>query len=258
MSPPSSSTINGSGDPAPAVRVLGFSPSPFVTRVLVALKLKGVEYELLEEKVGTKSELLLRSNPIHKKVPVLLYHGKPISESLIIVEYIDEVWASNGAPAILPRDPHDRAVQRFWAQYIDDKIPPAIRVLRSVDIAEEKEKAVGELSTTLQYLEEAFVKCSQGKNYFGGDNIGYLDIALGGLFGWIKAVEKLAGVKLFEEAKVPNLISWADRFRVHPAVMDVLVDADILVDLTLKYITLFKALDLGLPVEFGKLAQNLN
>ena len=124
MSPPSSTT-NGSGEPpaaAAAVRVLGFSPSPFVTRVLVALKLKGVEYELLEEKVGTKSELLLRSNPIHKKVPVLLHHGKPISESLIIVEYIDEVWASNGAPTILPRDPHDRAVQRFWAQYIDDKV----------------------------------------------------------------------------------------------------------------------------------------
>ncbi|MCQ8205931.1 glutathione S-transferase N-terminal domain-containing protein, partial [Vibrio parahaemolyticus] len=74
-----------------------------MNRVVVALKLKGVEHEMLQETVGKKSELLLRSNPVHKKIPVLLHHGKPIAESLIIVEYIDEVWpASNGAPSIPP------------------------------------------------------------------------------------------------------------------------------------------------------------
>ncbi|KAL5679146.1 hypothetical protein ACJX0J_005531, partial [Zea mays] len=103
-----------------AVRVIGLWPSPFVIRVLIALKLKGVEFEFVEEVVGRKSELLLRSNPVHKKIPVLLHHGKPISESLIIVQYIDEVWSS-GAPAFLPVDAHARAVQRFWAQYVDDK-----------------------------------------------------------------------------------------------------------------------------------------
>jgi glutathione S-transferase len=104
-----------------AVRVIGLWPSPFVIRVLIALKLKGVEFEFVEEVVGRKSELLLRSNPVHKKIPVLLHHGKPISESLIVVQYIDEVWSS-GAPAFLPADAHARAVQRFWAQYVDDKV----------------------------------------------------------------------------------------------------------------------------------------
>jgi glutathione S-transferase len=104
-----------------AVRVIGLWPSPFVIRVLIALKLKGVEFEFVEEVVGRKSELLLRSNPVHKKIPVLLHHGKPISESLIVVQYIDEVWSS-GAPAFLPVDAHARAVQRFWAQYVDDKV----------------------------------------------------------------------------------------------------------------------------------------
>ena len=104
-----------------AVRVIGGWACYYAIRVYVALRLKGVEYEFLQEVVGNKSELLLRSNPVHKKIPVLLHHGKPISESLVIVQYVDEAWSS-AAPAILPADPYTRAVHRFWAQYIDDKV----------------------------------------------------------------------------------------------------------------------------------------
>uniref|UniRef100_A0A0E0MA02 glutathione transferase n=1 Tax=Oryza punctata TaxID=4537 RepID=A0A0E0MA02_ORYPU len=232
------SSANSSGEqPAAtaAVRVLGGWASPFTNRVVVALKLKGVEHEMLQETVGKKSELLLRSNPVHKKFPVLLHHGKPLPESLVIVEYIDEVWpASNGAPAILPRDPHSRAVERFWARYVDDKILPGLRVLRG-SVAGDKDKTTGEMSTALQRLEEAFVKCSQGKEYFGGDNIGYLDIALGSFLGWIKAVEKIAGVELLNETKFPILAVWADRFCAHPAVVGVVPDADKLVEFIVQY-----------------------
>ena len=105
-----------------AVRVIGGWACYYAIRVYVALRLKGVEYEFLQEVVGNKSELLLRSNPVYKKIPVLLHHGKPIAESVIILQYIDEVWGSDGAPAILPADPYARAVQRFWAQYVDDKV----------------------------------------------------------------------------------------------------------------------------------------
>lgn len=112
------------GEEAAAVPVLviGGWASHYAIRVYVALRLKGVEYEFLQEVVGNKSALLLQSNPVHKKIPVLLHHGKPVAESMIILQYIDEVWASNDGPAILPADPYERAVQRFWAQYVDDKV----------------------------------------------------------------------------------------------------------------------------------------
>ncbi|BAT11750.1 Os10g0525400 [Oryza sativa Japonica Group] len=114
------------------------------------------------------------------------------------------------------------------------QILPGLRVLRG-SVAGDKDQTAGEMSTTLQRLEEAFVKCSQGKEYFGGDSIGYLDIALGSFLGWIKAVEKIAGVELLNETKLPILAVWADRFCAHPAVVDVVPDADKLVEFTVQY-----------------------
>ncbi|KAL5980679.1 hypothetical protein ACLOJK_028588 [Asimina triloba] len=102
------------------VKVLGAWLSPFVMRPTIALNIKSVPYEFLEETFGSKSELLLKSNPVYKKIPVLIHNDRPISESMIIVQYIDETWTDG--PSILPSDPYDRAIARFWATYIDDKV----------------------------------------------------------------------------------------------------------------------------------------
>lgn len=107
---------------AEEVKLFGTWGSPFSRRVEIALALKGVPFEYIEENVSDhnlKSPLLLKYNPIHKKVPVLLHNGKPIHESLIILEYIDETWKQN---PFLPEDPHERALARFWAKFIDDKV----------------------------------------------------------------------------------------------------------------------------------------
>ena len=104
---------------AEEVKLYGVWASRFSRRVDIALKLKGVQYKYFEEDLSNKSPDLIRYNPIHKKIPVLVHNQKPIAESLVIVEYIDETW--KGHP-ILPQDPYERAQARFWARFIDEKV----------------------------------------------------------------------------------------------------------------------------------------
>ncbi|XVF55167.1 hypothetical protein PTKIN_Ptkin06aG0014900 [Pterospermum kingtungense] len=188
------------------VKVLGNWGSCFSRRVELALKIKGVEYEYIEEDVyGNKSPLLLKYNPVHKKVPVLLHNGKPIAESLVIIEYIEETW--KGTP-ILPEDPYEKAMARFWTKFVDEKCLPALwRAVWSPE--NEREKAVEEACKCLETLQSAL----NGKRFFGGDTVGLVDIAANFIGFWLRIIQEATGHgDLLSAEKFPTLFKWTDEF----------------------------------------------
>ncbi|XP_047095953.1 probable glutathione S-transferase GSTU6 [Lolium rigidum] len=207
------------------LKVLGVWTSPYVIRVRVALNLKSLPYEYVEENLGSKSALLLASNPVHKTVPVLLHGERPVNESQVILQYIDEVYAGTGIPSLLPADPYDRAVARFWAAYVDDKVGAAWQgMLFTCTTEEERAAAVARAVAALETLEGAFEECSKGKAFFGGDAIGFVDVVLGGYLGWFGAVDKMIGCRLIDPARTPLLARWEERFRAAEAAQGVVPD----------------------------------
>ncbi|XXG48443.1 hypothetical protein AAC387_Pa02g2890 [Persea americana] len=209
------------------VKLLGAWPSPFVLRARIALNLKSADYEFVQETMNPKSQLLLESNPVYKKIPVLLHNQRPVCESMIIVQYIDDAWPTG--PSILPSDPYDRAIARFWAAYIDDKLFPSLQTIARAQGEEARVEAIKQVISEFQLLEEAFEKCSKGKSFFSGDSIGLLDIALGCFLGWIKATEKKTGVKILDPETVPHLVGWAERFCADSAVKEVMPETEKLI-----------------------------
>ncbi|XP_020209144.1 probable glutathione S-transferase parC [Cajanus cajan] len=185
---------------AEEVVLLDIHASMFGMRVRIALAEKGVKYVYKEESIGNKSPLLLKNNPIHKQTLVLIHNGKPICESLNIVEYIDEFWKDK-AP-LLPSHPYHRAQARFWADFIDKKVQEAGSELWASKV-DQQEKARKELKERLKQLEEVL----GDKPYFGGDSFGFLNVALIPFHQCFYAYETVGRFKL----DCPKLIAWAKR-----------------------------------------------
>ncbi|KAL7218464.1 hypothetical protein ACSBR2_011680 [Camellia fascicularis] len=185
------------------VVLLDLWASMFGMRVRIALAEKGIEYEYKEEDLWNKSSLLLEMNPVHKKIPVLIHNGKSVCESLIAVEYIDEVW--NEKAPLLPSDPYQKAQARFWADYVDKKIYDIGRKILYSNVEEEKEEGKKGFIECLKVLEGEL----GDKPYFGGEAFGFVDIALVTFYSWFYTYETLGNFSL--ELECPKLISWAKR-----------------------------------------------
>ncbi|PUZ40413.1 hypothetical protein GQ55_9G422000 [Panicum hallii var. hallii] len=212
------------------LKLLGTWASPFVIRVKLALSFKGLSYENVEEDLyHNKSELLLTSNPVHKKVPVLVHNGKPVCESQLIVQYIDEAFSTDG-PSLLPAEPYERAMARFWAAYIDDKLFVSALQAGRAKTEEEKAEALKQTFAEEKTLVAAFKECSKGKPFFCGDSVGYLDIVLGGLIPLAYVGEARFGIKLFDSTRSPLLEAWVERFGALDAAKAILPEVDKLIE----------------------------
>ena len=67
----------------------------------------------------------LQINP-NGVVPTLVHHGKPVTDSAVIIEYLDEIFPI--PERFVPEDAFERAKMRSLMRFIDEVPTPAIRV----------------------------------------------------------------------------------------------------------------------------------
>ena len=93
-------------------------------RVRIGLNLIGLnQCELIPVTAADQGTESYRSLNPQGLVPLLVHKGNGIAQSIAILEYLEEVSGSTGAP-LLPGDPPGRARVRAIAQYIVSEIQP--------------------------------------------------------------------------------------------------------------------------------------
>ncbi|KAI3497205.1 hypothetical protein L1887_39643 [Cichorium endivia] len=211
---------------------VNFWSSPFGCRVKIALEEKGIPYDYKEEDLFNKTSFLSEINPVYNKVPVLVHNGKSICESLNIIEYIDEAW-SDRSPSFLPSDPYHRSQARFWADFIDKELYEASKKIYRCK-GEEQESGKKEVLRILKLVEGEL----GNKPFFGGDNLGFVDISLIPFYSRFYTWETFG--KFSIEQECPNLMAWAKRCSQKESVAKSLVDPIKIYDFILylnKYLT---------------------
>ncbi|CAN1774827.1 Probable glutathione S-transferase parC [Linum perenne] len=155
-------------------------------------------------------------NPVHSKIPVLIHRGKPICESLIIIHYIDEVWAHK-SPA-LPSLPFQRSHARFWADYIDNKVDKIYEIYRDL-----------KSFLKLMLLVEALIDCFRvlerelgDKPFLSGESFGFIDIVFISFYGFFYTFQELGNFNL--EAECPKIVHWTQRCLQRESVSKSVVD----------------------------------
>lgn len=79
-----------------------------------------------------------------------------------------------------------------------------------------------EAQQCLKTLETAL----EGKKFFGGDAVGYLDIIVGWYAHWLPIVEELSGASVVTDEELPLMKAWFDRFLAVDVVKAALPDRD--------------------------------
>ncbi|MCD9640948.1 hypothetical protein HAX54_026706 [Datura stramonium] len=120
---------------------------------------------------------------------------------MVIVEYIDETFESS---SILPKDPHDRALARFWVKFFRDKGSTVGRTF-----FHESDKAKEEVYELLKVLDN---ELKDNKKFFVGDKIGFSDIAANFLGLWMGVHEEATGIVLVTKEKYPIFCRWRDEY----------------------------------------------
>lgn len=96
-----------------------FTGATCAAKVLLTLAEKRIDFD---DKLITRDELNTPSyramNPAGV-VPTLVHDGTVITESSVIIQYLDEAF---GQPSLQPADPKERAKMRLWLRAVDDAL----------------------------------------------------------------------------------------------------------------------------------------
>jgi glutathione S-transferase len=215
-------------------------------RVRMFLAEKGLAYESRLVRIGAfehHAPEYLKLNP-SGVIPALVHDGRPIAESGVICEYLDEAFPD---PPLRPADPYERAQMRLWVKFADDTCLPNLivhnwsqhlqpiaqkwsdeelaqrlakiptrqrrefwqRIARRPFTDQEKREALDALTKALDRMAASLAD----RPWLTGATYSLADIAM---VPFVRRIEELAPDAV-TPARRPPVADWWDRIRARPA-----------------------------------------
>ena len=171
---------------------------PYCARVRIVLAEKGVEWEVVEIDLSDRPTWLYEKNATGR-VPVLEEDGRPLPESAVIMEFLEERYPE---PPLAPPDPADRAYVRLLIFRDKDLTDPYYAFRRGEEGAREQ----------LDAALAGFDAVLAGRPYLAGMEYGLADIAY---VPWFQRARDMLGVEL---DGFPSLTAWLARLEERPAI----------------------------------------
>ncbi len=192
--------------------------SPFVRKVRIVLAEKKVEYELVPQSPFEKSAEFLKKSPLGRIPALDDEQGRSLADSSIIAEYLEERFPE---PALLPRDPYERARVRWFDEYADGGMAPTLtgkiffqRVVNTSLMKNKPDEAaladgIQELARFFTYLEDEI----DGNDYLVGNTFSLADISVG-----CQLINLRHAHISIDAAEHPTLRRWFDRVTSRPSI----------------------------------------
>ena len=199
----------------------GASASPFVRKVLVALALKELPFEQIQQIPFTRDPVYRNINPL-EKIPALQDGELTICDSTVICEYLEDAYPR---PALYPDNAVDKARARWYEELGGTRVAELAagiffqRFMRPMVLKQETDEELvkkiidKQLPPILDYLEAQV----PAEGFIFGDFM-IADISL--MSPFVNA--GYAGYEI-DSARWPVFCDFVERVKAHPVVNQILV-----------------------------------
>jgi glutathione S-transferase len=208
------------------IRIIGSFVSPYVRKVLAAMNLKGLAYEVDPITPFYGNDEFERLSPL-RRIPVLVDGDFHVSDSSVICAYLDEAYP---ARPLFPAEPKARARARWFEEFADTRLGDLFiwglfyqKIVHPIvwgepgDQARIEKTLSHDLPAALDYLERELPE----EGWFFGD-IGIADIAVASFF----RNGAYAGFET-DAARWPRTAAFVERTLAHPCFADLLRFEDV-------------------------------
>ena len=198
-----------------------FDRSPFAWKVRMVLEEKKIPYTGVIPENKNEDPAFAKLNPMRLTPVLVLEDGRTVWESSVINEYLED---THPTPAMLPKDPFERARVRMIEDSVDQYLYPAIRAMtvarfefapphlvpKPADKVDHQayETSRAKVHEQLGHLERAL----DGRTWLGGDMLSLADATLAPS---VTGALVLHGI--LPDAKYPNLAAWSERIKSRPS-----------------------------------------